>query len=71
MCSNRYPIISGSEASDVRTPSNRVIWNLNLDFNVVRLQTIMESIKCIVPQDSPLVTLAQQGVEAVGQIVAA
>jgi hypothetical protein len=35
--SSRYPTIWGSEASDVRTPSSRVVQNLNLDFNVVRL----------------------------------
>jgi hypothetical protein len=34
------------------------------------LQTIMESLQHMVPQDSPLVVLAQQGVEVVGQIVA-
>jgi hypothetical protein len=42
--SSRYPTIKGFEASDAWTPSNRFIWNLNLDFDVVRLQTIMESI---------------------------
>jgi hypothetical protein len=31
----------------------------------------MESIQHLVPQDSPLVALAQQGAEAVGHIVAA
>jgi hypothetical protein len=31
----------------------------------------MESIQCMVPQDSLLVALAQQGAKAVGQIVAA
>jgi hypothetical protein len=31
----------------------------------------MESIQHLVPQDSPLVALAQQGVKAVGRIVAA
>jgi hypothetical protein len=41
-----------------------------MDFNVVQLQTIMESIQRMVPQDSPLVALAQQGNEAMGQIVA-
>jgi hypothetical protein len=59
----------GSDTSDVRTPSNRVIQNFNPDFNTFRLQTIMKSIQCMVPQDSPLLALAQQVVEAVGQIV--
>jgi hypothetical protein len=68
--SNRYPTIRGSKASDVWTPCNRVVRNLNPDFNTLRLQTIMESILCMVPQGSPLVALAQQGSDAVGQIVA-
>jgi hypothetical protein len=38
---------------------------------IVWLHIIMESIQCMVPQNSPLITLAQQGAEAVGQIVAA
>jgi hypothetical protein len=50
-----------------------VIWNLNLDFNVIRLQTIMESIQLqtimesiqqMAPKSSPLVALAQQRAEA-------
>jgi hypothetical protein len=36
----------------------------------MRLQTIMESIQWIVPPDSTLAALAQQGVEAVGNIIA-
>jgi hypothetical protein len=44
---------------------------MNSDFNAVRIQTIMESIQRMIPQDSPIVALAQQGAEAVGQIVAA
>jgi hypothetical protein len=35
--SSRYPTIGRSEASDARTPSDGMIWNLNPDFNVVRL----------------------------------
>jgi hypothetical protein len=69
--SSRYPTIRGSEASDGRTSSNRVVRNLNLSFNTVQLQTIMESIQHLVPQDSPLVAWAQLGNEAVGQIIAA
>jgi hypothetical protein len=57
--SKRYPTIRGSEASDARTPNSRVIQNLNPDFNAVRLQMTMESIQQMVPQDSPLVALAQ------------
>jgi hypothetical protein len=32
------------EASDARTPHDRLAQNLNPDFNVVQLQIIMESI---------------------------
>jgi hypothetical protein len=64
--SSKYPTIRGSEASNARTLINKVVWNLNLDFNTVRLQTITESIQRMGPQNSPLVALAQQGVEAVG-----
>jgi hypothetical protein len=45
--------------------------NLNPDFNVVRLQTIMELIQHLAPQNSLLVALAQQGAKAVGQIITA
>jgi hypothetical protein len=65
---SKYPTIGGSETSDARTPSNNIVQNLNPDFNIVRLQTILESIQRMVPPDSPLVALAQQGVEAAGNI---
>jgi hypothetical protein len=42
--SSGYPTIGRSEASDARTPSTRLIRNLNPDFNVVRVQAIMETI---------------------------
>jgi hypothetical protein len=42
--SSMYPIISGSKASDTKTPSSNIVQDLNSDFNTVRLQTIMESI---------------------------
>jgi hypothetical protein len=47
-----------------------MIQNLNLDVNVVRLQTIMESIQCMAPEGSPLVALARQGTEAANYIIA-
>jgi hypothetical protein len=47
---SRYPTIRGPEASNIGTPSNKVVQNLNLDLNVVRLQTIMESIQRLVCQ---------------------
>jgi hypothetical protein len=46
-----------------------MIWNLNLDFNVVWLQTIMESIQCMTPEGSPLVTLAQQRAEVANYVI--
>jgi hypothetical protein len=69
--SSKYPTIGGSEASDTWTPSNNIVRNLNPDFDTVRLQTIMESIQRMVSPDSPLVTLAQQGVEATSNIIIA
>jgi hypothetical protein len=68
--SSKYPTIRGSEASDAQTPSNILVQNLNPEFNVVRLQTIMESIQHMAPEGSPLVALAHQGAETVGQVIA-
>jgi hypothetical protein len=42
--SNKYPTIGRSEVSNARTPNDEMIQNLNPDFNVIRLQTILESI---------------------------
>jgi hypothetical protein len=44
--------------------------NLNLDFNAVWVHTIMETIKRMVPDDSSLAVLAQQGAEAANFIIA-
>jgi hypothetical protein len=41
--SSRYPTIGRSEA-DARTLDNRLVQDLNPNFNAMRLQTIMESI---------------------------
>jgi hypothetical protein len=68
--SSRYPTIERSEASDVRTPNNGMIWNLNLDFNVMRLQTIMDSIQWMAHEGSPIVALAQQRAEAMNYVIA-
>jgi hypothetical protein len=57
--SNRYPTIRRSEASDARTPSGGLAQNLNSDFNVVRVQAIMETIQCMAPDGSPLAVLTQ------------
>jgi hypothetical protein len=69
--SSKYPTIRGYEVFDAQTPSNKVVWNLNPDFNIVRIRTIMESIQWMVLQDSPLVALAQQGAKVAGHIIAA
>jgi hypothetical protein len=50
--SSGYPTIEWSEASDARTPSTRLIQNLNPDFNVVRVQAIMETIQRLAPRSS-------------------
>jgi hypothetical protein len=56
--SNRYPSIGRSEAYDARTPSGGLARNMNLDFNTVQVQTIMETIQRIAPDGSPLAVLA-------------
>jgi hypothetical protein len=56
--SSGYPTIGRSEASDARTPSTGLIRNLNSDFNVVRVQAIMETIQRMAPDGSPLALLA-------------
>jgi hypothetical protein len=68
--SSGYPTIRRSEASDARTPSTGLIRNLNLNFNDVRVQAIMETIQRMTPDGSPLALLAQQGTEAVNLVVA-
>jgi hypothetical protein len=67
---SRYPTIGRSEASDARTPNDGMIQNLNLDFNAICLQTIMESIQRMTPEVSPLVALTQQGAEVANVIIA-
>jgi hypothetical protein len=42
--SSRYHTIDRSEASNAQTPDDGMIWNLNPNFNAIRLKTIMESI---------------------------
>jgi hypothetical protein len=51
-------MIDRSKMSDARTPKDRMIRNLNPDFNVVRLQIIMETIQHMAPEGSPLDALA-------------
>jgi hypothetical protein len=58
---SKYPTIRESIVSDTQTPSNRVVRNLNPDFSAVRLQTIIESIQHLAPQDSPLVARPSKG----------
>jgi hypothetical protein len=68
--SSGYPTIGTSETSDAQTPSTGMAQNLNSDFNVVRVQVIMETIQRMTPDGSPLALLAQQGAEAANLVVA-
>jgi hypothetical protein len=68
--SSRYPTIGRSEASDAWTPNDGMIRNLNLEFNTIRLETIMESIQRMAPEGSSDVALAQQGDEVANIVVA-
>jgi hypothetical protein len=68
--SSGYRTIGRSETSDAQTPSAGLVRNLNLDFNVVRVQAIMETIQRMAPNGSPLALLAQQGAEIANLIVA-
>jgi hypothetical protein len=68
--SSRYPTIRRSEAFDAQTFNDGMIRNLNWDFNAIRLQTIMESIQWMALEGSPLIALAQQGVEETNVVVA-
>jgi hypothetical protein len=43
--------------------------NLNPDFNVVRVQAIMETIQRMAPDGFPLAVLAQKGADAVNHII--
>jgi hypothetical protein len=56
--SSGYLTIGISETSNARTPSTGLAQNLNPDFNVVRVQTIMETIQRMAPDGSPLTLLA-------------
>jgi hypothetical protein len=68
--SSWYPTIGRSQASGARTSDEGMIRNLNPDFNVIWLQTIMESIQWMAPKGSPLVALAQQGAKAANYVIA-
>jgi hypothetical protein len=52
--SSGYPTIGRSEATDAQTPSAGLVQNLNPDFNVVRVQAIMETIQHMAPMILPL-----------------
>jgi hypothetical protein len=68
--SNRYPTIGRLETSDAQTPNNGMIQNLNLNFNAMQFQTIIESIQCMAPEGSPLVALAKQNAKDANLIIA-
>jgi hypothetical protein len=54
-----YPTIGRSEMSDAQIPSVGLVQNLNPDFNVVRVQAIMETIQRMIPDGSSLALLTQ------------
>jgi hypothetical protein len=56
--------------SDAHIHNGGLFQNLNPYFNVVRLQTILESIQRMVPKGTPLVALAYQGAETANLMVA-
>jgi hypothetical protein len=68
--SNRYLTIGRLETSDAQTPNNGMIQNLNLNFNAMQFQTIIESIQCMAPEGSPLVALAKQKAKDANLIIA-
>jgi hypothetical protein len=68
--SSGYPTIRTSKTYDAQTPHAGLVRNLNPDFNVVRVQEIMETIRRMSPDGSPLALLAQQGAEVANLIVA-
>jgi hypothetical protein len=68
--SSRYFTIRRSKAFNPWTPNDGMIRNLNSDFNVIWLQTVMDSIQRMAPEGSRLVALAQQGAEAANFIIA-
>jgi hypothetical protein len=68
--SSGYPTIGRSETSSAQIPSAGLVQNLNLNFNVIRVHAIMETIQRMVPDGFPLALLAQQGVEAMNLVVA-
>jgi hypothetical protein len=68
--SSGYPTIGKSETYDARTPSIGLVRNMNLDFNAVRVQAIMETIQRMTPNGSPLALLAQQGAEPANLVIA-
>jgi hypothetical protein len=68
--SSGYPTIRRSEANDAQAPRAGLVQNLNPNFNIIRVQAIMETIQRMAPDGSPLALLAQQGAEAANLIVA-
>jgi hypothetical protein len=54
---------------DARTPSDDLVWNLNPDFNAIQVQVIMETIQRMMPDDSSLAVLAQQGAKVANLVI--
>jgi hypothetical protein len=57
--SNGYPTIGRSETSDTQTPNAGLVQNLNMNFNVVWVYAIMETIQRMAPDGSTFPLLAQ------------
>jgi hypothetical protein len=62
--------LNGDPSHNSSDAHERMIQNLHPDFNVIWLQTIMESIQRMTPEGSPLVALAQQVAEVTNIVVA-
>jgi hypothetical protein len=68
--SSGYLTIERSKATDAQTPSVGLVWNINPEFNAVRVQAIMKTIQRMAPDGSPFALLAQQGAEAANLMIA-
>jgi hypothetical protein len=68
--SSGYLTFGKSETCDAQTPNAGLVQNLNPNFNVVRVQMIIETIQRMISDGSPLALLAQQRAEAANLIVA-
>jgi hypothetical protein len=68
--SSGYLAIGRLETTNAQTPSAELVQNLNSEFNVIRVQAILDIIQRMAPDGSPPAFLAQQGAEAANLVVA-